>query len=90
LIINTLETVPKSTPNLAAPAIQAQATTHAAAPALPAPIFHDAKHHIKIFQGDCLDIVQRCPPTFSLCANHDLIPACRSNAQPKHNIPPIF
>jgi len=64
LIINTLETVPKSTPNLAAPATQAQAASvqvaHAA-PALPAPVFHDPKHHIKIFQGDCLDILAAIP-----------------------------
>ena len=61
MIINTLETVPKSTPNLAAPATQAPATAQAAAPALPAPVFHDAKHHIKIFQGDCLDILAAIP-----------------------------
>jgi site-specific DNA-methyltransferase (adenine-specific) len=30
--------------------------------ALPAPVFHDAKHHIKIFQGDCLDILAAIPP----------------------------
>ncbi len=29
---------------------------------LPAPVFHDAKHHIKIFQGDCLDILAAIPP----------------------------
>ena len=31
--------------------------------ALPAPVFHDAKHHIKIFQGDCLDILAAIPPS---------------------------
>jgi site-specific DNA-methyltransferase (adenine-specific) len=63
LIINTLETVPKSTPNLAAPAPQAThaGTPHAAAPALPDPVFHDAKQHIKIFQGDCFDILAAIP-----------------------------
>ena len=30
--------------------------------ALPAPVFHDAKHHIKISQGDCLDILAAIPP----------------------------
>jgi site-specific DNA-methyltransferase (adenine-specific) len=28
---------------------------------LPEPAFHDAKHHIKIFQGDCLDILAAIP-----------------------------
>jgi len=28
---------------------------------LPEPVFHDAKHHIKIFQGDCLDILAKIP-----------------------------
>jgi site-specific DNA-methyltransferase (adenine-specific) len=28
---------------------------------LPAPVFHDPKHHIKIFQGDCLEILARIP-----------------------------
>jgi site-specific DNA-methyltransferase (adenine-specific) len=28
---------------------------------LPAPVFHDPKHHIKIFQGDCLDILAKIP-----------------------------
>jgi len=33
-----------------------------AAPArLPAPVFHDPKHHIKIYQGDCLDILAAIP-----------------------------
>lgn len=31
-------------------------------PALPPPVFHDAKHHIKIYQGDCLDILAAIPP----------------------------
>jgi DNA modification methylase len=76
LIINTPETVPKSTQHLAAPIAESQATapsaTAQAAPdlsrrslgeggALPAPVFHDAKHHIKIFQGDCPDILAAIP-----------------------------
>jgi site-specific DNA-methyltransferase (adenine-specific) len=32
-----------------------------APPQLPAPIFHDEKHHIKIFQGDCLEILAAIP-----------------------------
>jgi site-specific DNA-methyltransferase (adenine-specific) len=28
---------------------------------LPAPVFHDSKHHIKIFQGDCLEILAAIP-----------------------------
>jgi site-specific DNA-methyltransferase (adenine-specific) len=28
---------------------------------LPTPVFHDPKHHIKIFQGDCLEILARIP-----------------------------
>ena len=57
MIINTPETVPKSTPHLAAPPIESEPPR----PALPAPVFHDAKHHIKIFQGDCLDILAAIP-----------------------------
>jgi site-specific DNA-methyltransferase (adenine-specific) len=33
----------------------------ASAPPLPAPIFHDEKHHIKIYQGDCLEILAAIP-----------------------------
>ena len=33
----------------------------AAQPKLPAPVFHDEKHHIKIFQGDCLEILAAIP-----------------------------
>ena len=32
-------------------------STSQSSPPLPAPVFHDAKHHIKIYQGDCLDIL---------------------------------
>jgi site-specific DNA-methyltransferase (adenine-specific) len=28
---------------------------------LPAPVFHDPKHHIKIYQGDCLEILPAIP-----------------------------
>ena len=28
---------------------------------LPSPVFHDRKHHLKIFQGDCLEILARVP-----------------------------
>jgi site-specific DNA-methyltransferase (adenine-specific) len=28
---------------------------------LPAPVFHDPKHHIKIYQGDCLEILAAIP-----------------------------
>ena len=28
---------------------------------LPAPAFEDAKHHLKIFQGDCLDLLALIP-----------------------------
>jgi site-specific DNA-methyltransferase (adenine-specific) len=28
---------------------------------LPTPVFHDPKHHIKIFQGDCLEILAKIP-----------------------------
>ncbi|HXP69089.1 MAG TPA: site-specific DNA-methyltransferase [Candidatus Dormibacteraeota bacterium] len=80
MIINTPETVPKSTPHLAAPTAETQTTAHSAAAqahttaapdlsrrslgeggTLPAPVFYDAKHHIKIFQGDCLDILAAIP-----------------------------
>jgi len=33
----------------------------AAPPQLPAPVFHDSKHHIKIYQGDCLEILAAIP-----------------------------
>jgi site-specific DNA-methyltransferase (adenine-specific) len=29
---------------------------------LPNPVFHDPKHHIKIYQGDCLEILPAIPP----------------------------
>ena len=28
---------------------------------LPVPVFHDPKHHIKIFSGDCLEILAAIP-----------------------------
>ena len=33
----------------------------AAPPRLPAPVFHDATHHIKLYQGDCLEILAAFP-----------------------------
>ncbi|MCL4523821.1 MAG: site-specific DNA-methyltransferase [Acidobacteria bacterium] len=33
----------------------------ASASPLPKPVFHDSVHHIKIFQGDCLDILAKIP-----------------------------
>ena len=33
----------------------------AAAGQLPAPVFHDVRHHIKIYQGDCLEILAAIP-----------------------------
>ncbi|HEV2177777.1 MAG TPA: site-specific DNA-methyltransferase [Terriglobia bacterium] len=30
-------------------------------PGLPPPVFHDPKHHIKIYQGDCLEILAAIP-----------------------------
>jgi hypothetical protein len=32
-----------------------------ATPPLPAPVFEDKKHDIKIFQGDCLEILPSIP-----------------------------
>ena len=29
---------------------------------LPKPVFHDPQHHIKIYQGDCLEILAAIPP----------------------------
>ncbi|HKW90098.1 MAG TPA: site-specific DNA-methyltransferase [Candidatus Acidoferrales bacterium] len=42
-----------SNPNPAAPEISS--------PALPAPYFHDPRHHITIYQGDCLEILAALP-----------------------------
>jgi site-specific DNA-methyltransferase (adenine-specific) len=28
---------------------------------LPQPVFHDPKHHLKIYQGDCLEILAAIP-----------------------------
>ena len=30
-------------------------------PILPPPVFHDPNHHIKIYQGDCLEILAAIP-----------------------------
>jgi site-specific DNA-methyltransferase (adenine-specific) len=27
-----------------------------------APVFHDSKHSIKIYQGDCVEILEKFPP----------------------------
>jgi site-specific DNA-methyltransferase (adenine-specific) len=40
---------------------RSEVSPSAAQPKLPAPIFHDEKHHIKIFQGDCLEILAAIP-----------------------------
>jgi site-specific DNA-methyltransferase (adenine-specific) len=37
-------------------------TTHTA-PSLPAPTFDDPKHHLRLYQGDCLDILAAIPPS---------------------------
>ena len=28
---------------------------------LPAPVFNDEKHHLRIYQGDCLEILAKIP-----------------------------
>lgn len=38
-----------------------QIATTPALPQLPAPVFQDSKHHIKIYQGDCLEILAAIP-----------------------------
>jgi len=35
--------------------------SQSAHPSLPSPAFHDPRHHIKIFHGDCLDILAALP-----------------------------
>ena len=63
--------MPKSTPHLAAPDLSRRSLGEGGSPSeggseggtLPAPVFHDPKHHIKIFQGDCLDILAAIPPS---------------------------
>jgi site-specific DNA-methyltransferase (adenine-specific) len=32
-------------------------------PNLPIPAFNDEKHHLRIYQGDCLDILEKIPPS---------------------------
>jgi hypothetical protein len=49
---NTPASLSKSS-KISATAIE---TPHVA-PSLPEPVFRDKKHHIRIFQGDCLDIL---------------------------------
>lgn len=41
--------------------ISAAAIPEGIAPALPAPVFKDSKHHIRIYQGDCLEILAAIP-----------------------------
>jgi len=41
--------------------ISAAAAAKDACAALPAPVFHDPTHHIKIYQGDCLEILAAIP-----------------------------
>lgn len=41
--------------------IAAGFVTENARPVLPAPVFHDSLHHIKVFQGDCLEILAAIP-----------------------------
>ena len=54
--------VPKSAP-ISNPSARAVDAT----PQLPPPVFRDDKHHIRIFQGDCLDILAALPEnTFDL------------------------
>jgi site-specific DNA-methyltransferase (adenine-specific) len=36
-------------------------TVTTAAPQLPSPAFHDPRHHITIYQGDCLEILAALP-----------------------------
>jgi len=44
-----------------APISHASPSDAASSPPLPAPVFHDAAHHIKIYQGDCLEILAAIP-----------------------------
>ena len=48
---------PKSAPLATAETPRLQAEPRS----LPAPVFHDPKHHIKIYQGDCLEILAAIP-----------------------------
>jgi predicted methyltransferase len=34
---------------------------NASTTALPAPAFDDPKHHLRIYQGDCLEILEKIP-----------------------------
>jgi site-specific DNA-methyltransferase (adenine-specific) len=51
--------VPKS-----APISKPSAHAVDCAPHLPEPVFEDRKHHIRIFQGDCLEILSAIPEDF--------------------------
>ena len=61
-MINKSATVPKSSPISNPSSHDADA-----ARSLPSPVFRDDKHHIRIYQGDCLDILAALPEnTFDL------------------------
>jgi site-specific DNA-methyltransferase (adenine-specific) len=51
--------VPKSIPNSAPAAMPRRSLGEGGS--LPSPVFEDRKHHIRIFQGDCLDILAALP-----------------------------
>jgi hypothetical protein len=53
--------LPKSSPISSTPSPDATSSPH-----LPAPVFHDPLHHIKIFHGDCLEILTAIPSCFLL------------------------
>ena len=56
LFLRGVRIVPKSSE------LQLRAAGHSLIPkALPAPAFHDPKHHIRIYQGDCLEILRAMP-----------------------------
>src|SRR5579863_5121856 len=58
--VSKSSTAPKSAPIVSAPLQEPSAAP--AAPHLPDPVFRDAKHHIRIFQADCLDVLAALPP----------------------------
>jgi site-specific DNA-methyltransferase (adenine-specific) len=58
--VSKSSTAPKSAPIVSAPSQEPSAAP--SAPHLPDPVFRDAKHHIRIFQGDCLDVLAALPP----------------------------
>jgi site-specific DNA-methyltransferase (adenine-specific) len=44
-----------------APPLSRRSASEGGSPQLPAPAFHDPRHHIKIFHGDCLQILAAIP-----------------------------